>query len=133
MGHSTPHAHGPQPTRLFLTEFDCSIRKGESVMVPIVVLNRLPQVWGPDSHTFKYVDVHPVKNFRELSDMAGSPQRWLGAENPTTAALPGIWANLMSFLGGPRSCIGYKFALTEYVVDSPASLPWLTLRIYLLG
>ena len=24
-------------------------------MVPIVVLNRLPEIWGADSHTFQYV------------------------------------------------------------------------------
>ena len=33
-----------------------SIRKGEAVMVPIVVLNRLPEIWGEDSHTFQYVN-----------------------------------------------------------------------------
>jgi len=25
-------------------------------MVPIVVLNRLPEIWGADSHIFKYVN-----------------------------------------------------------------------------
>jgi len=40
-----------------LTECDLfSIRKGEAVMVPIVVLNRLPEIWGADSHIFKYVN-----------------------------------------------------------------------------
>jgi len=33
----------------------------------------------------------------------------------------------MTFLGGPRSCIGYKFALIEYVVYSHGPLPLLTL------
>ena len=32
-----------------------SIRKGEAIMVPIVVLNRLSEIWGEDSHDFKYV------------------------------------------------------------------------------
>lgn len=33
-----------------------SIRKGEAIMVPIVVLNRLSEIWGEDSHDFKYVN-----------------------------------------------------------------------------
>ena len=43
--------------------------------------------------------------------------------------LPGVWANLMTFLGGPRSCIGYKFALIEYVLYSHRSLPLLTIWV----
>ena len=43
------------------------------------------------------------------------PERW---ENPpeAIASIPGVWGNLLSFLGGPRSCIGYRFSLVEYVL-----------------
>jgi cytochrome P450 len=45
-----------------------------------------------------------------------SPDRWLH-ELPTAAsAIPGVWGNVMTFLGGPRFCIGFKFALLEYVL-----------------
>jgi cytochrome P450 len=27
--------------------------------------------------------------------------------------VPGLWANLMTFLGGQRACIGFKFAVLE--------------------
>jgi cytochrome P450 len=27
--------------------------------------------------------------------------------------MPGIWGNLLTFLGGTRNCIGYRFALAE--------------------
>lgn len=40
------------------------------------------------------------------------PERW---ESPpdTIRGIPGVWSDMMTFLGGPRSCIGYRFALTE--------------------
>ena len=43
-----------------------------------------------------------------------SPDRW--AHLPKQAEeIPGVWGHLMSFLGGARACIGYRFALFEYV------------------
>ena len=43
-----------------------------------------------------------------------SPDRW--AKVPEAAnSVPGVWGNLLTFLGGARSCIGYRFALVEYV------------------
>jgi cytochrome P450 len=27
--------------------------------------------------------------------------------------VPGVWGNVLTFIGGPRNCIGYRFALAE--------------------
>ncbi len=42
------------------------------------------------------------------------PERW---ENPPNAisSVPGVWGHLLTFLGGPHACIGYRFSVTEYV------------------
>lgn len=29
--------------------------------------------------------------------------------------MPGVWGSMLTFLGGPHACIGYRFSLLEYV------------------
>jgi len=69
------------------------IRKGENILIPILPLNRAKSIWGEDALEFR-------------------PERW---QNIPEAAntIPGLWSNLMTFLGGPRACIGYRFSLVE--------------------
>ncbi|KAI9059130.1 cytochrome P450 [Trametes sanguinea] len=69
------------------------IAKGNLVMLPILALHRSKEIWGDDALEFR-------------------PERW---EQPpeVSADIPGIWGHLLSFLGGPRACIGYRFSLTE--------------------
>ncbi|KAL5478249.1 hypothetical protein ACEPAI_2433 [Sanghuangporus weigelae] len=69
------------------------IRKGDTVFVPILAINRYSQIWGEDAHEF-------------------NPDRWTNPP-PAVQEIPGVWGNLMTFLGGARSCIGYRFALYE--------------------
>ncbi|KAH7910386.1 cytochrome P450 [Hygrophoropsis aurantiaca] len=69
---------------------DC---KGDPILIPILAINRSEALWGPGAKEFK-------------------PERW---ESPpeSTSNIPGIWGHLLTFLGGPRACIGYRFALIE--------------------
>jgi cytochrome P450 len=32
--------------------------------------------------------------------------------------MPGVWGNVLSFLGGSHACIGYKFSLYECVAHA---------------
>ena len=46
-----------------------------------------------------------------------SPDRWLGGAPPaSSSAVPGVWANMLTFSAGPRFCIGFKFAILESVL-----------------
>ncbi|KAJ6548742.1 cytochrome P450 [Mycena capillaripes] len=74
------------------------IPRGTTIFLGIAGANRLRSVWGPDATEWK-------------------PERWLSGDlyykvDPSLR-LPGIYAGMMSFLGGRRSCIGYKFAEIE--------------------
>ncbi|KAI8972453.1 cytochrome P450 [Trametes punicea] len=69
------------------------ITKGSAIVIPIKALNRYKPIWGADAHEFR-------------------PERW---ERPPEAisSIPGVWGHVMTFLGGPRACIGYRFSIVE--------------------
>ncbi|OJT11871.1 Cytochrome P450 72A14 [Trametes pubescens] len=69
------------------------ISKGSPILIPMLALNRSTKLWGEDALEFK-------------------PERWI---NPPEAisSIPGVWGHMLSFLGGPRACIGYRFSLIE--------------------
>lgn len=56
-------------------------------------INRDKTLWGPDAEDFR-------------------PERWLEGDNAANGGASTPYA-LMTFLHGPRSCIGRGFALTE--------------------
>ncbi|KAI0628763.1 cytochrome P450 [Trametes polyzona] len=72
------------------------VTKGMWIIVDIKWSNRNKELWGEDADEWK-------------------PERWL---KPLPAALedariPGVYSHLMSFIGGGRSCIGFKFSQLE--------------------
>lgn len=69
------------------------IRKGEPLLIPILALNRDKSIWGEDAHEFR-------------------PKRWESIPD-AASSIPGAWGHMLTFLGGPHSCIGYRFALVE--------------------
>ncbi|TFY83263.1 hypothetical protein EWM64_g745 [Hericium alpestre] len=77
-----------------------TIPEGTTLFVGIAAANRSPLIWGPDAHEWR-------------------PERWLGSEVPGVQAredgarLPGVYSGMMTFLGGGRSCVGFKFAQIE--------------------
>jgi len=69
------------------------------IIVGILAANRNPEIWGPDSYEWK-------------------PERWLTPlpDSVTAARIPGVYSNLMTFIGGGRACIGFKFSQLEMKV-----------------
>ncbi|EPT02070.1 hypothetical protein FOMPIDRAFT_1118855 [Fomitopsis schrenkii] len=75
------------------------IPKGTEIIIGILGHNTNKALWGEDANEWK-------------------PERWL-APLPgivSEVPIPGVYANLMTFLGGGRACIGFKFAELEMKV-----------------
>ncbi|THU83076.1 cytochrome P450 [Dendrothele bispora CBS 962.96] len=65
---------------------------GTLIHIGIKAANQDRSVWGPDATEWK-------------------PERWLSLpETVINAKVPGVYPKLMTFIGGPRGCIGFKFA-----------------------
>ncbi|VDB91029.1 unnamed protein product [Peniophora sp. CBMAI 1063] len=75
------------------------VEAGTFIVIGATAVNRDPLIWGPTSEQW-------------------IPERWLDPlpKSVTDAHLPSVYGNLMSFMGGGRSCIGFKFAEAEIKV-----------------
>ncbi|KAJ6537296.1 cytochrome P450 [Mycena vulgaris] len=69
------------------------IPKGQMIYVPILGVHRDTALWGADAAEFR-------------------PERW-DELPPSVTDIPGIYAHLLTFLGGPHNCIGAKFSLVQ--------------------
>ncbi|KAK1217293.1 hypothetical protein PQX77_020031 [Marasmius sp. AFHP31] len=78
---------------------EITLPAGTTVLIDILNANRNPELWGPDALEWK-------------------PERWLSSLPSTLveAKVPGIFSHLMTFIGGGRSCIGFKFSELEMKV-----------------
>lgn len=74
-----------------------AIPKGTRIMLVPLANNRNEEQWGPDATKF-------------------NPDRWMQSESNPHSANGGASSNyaLMTFLHGPRSCIGSGFARSEF-------------------
>lgn len=69
------------------------IPRGTMIIIGPWAINWSKDLWGPDAHTF-------------------NPERWMGAGRANSGGAVSNYANL-TFLHGPRSCIGQKFSVAE--------------------
>ncbi|KAF9011997.1 cytochrome P450 [Cyathus striatus] len=72
------------------------VPKGTYIHVSILSANSNPDIWGRDASEWR-------------------PERWLNPLPQTVknAHIPGIYSPLMTFIGGSRACIGFKYAQLE--------------------
>ncbi|EIM84951.1 cytochrome P450 [Stereum hirsutum FP-91666 SS1] len=72
------------------------IPKNTTVIVGIKALNCDQAIWGSTANEW-------------------IPERWLSPlpETVTSAGIPGVYSNMLTFLAGSRACIGFKFSELE--------------------
>ncbi|RXW15627.1 hypothetical protein EST38_g10219 [Candolleomyces aberdarensis] len=72
------------------------VPKGTRILISLLKCNTDPEIWGPDAHEWK-------------------PERWISPlpDRVPEARVPGIYSHLMTFSGGNRACIGFKFSQLE--------------------
>ncbi|KAI0308632.1 cytochrome P450 [Amylostereum chailletii] len=73
----------------------------------VLGVNRDPDIWGDDADEWK-------------------PERWRTGPLPESvgrARVPGVYANQMTFISGPRACIGFQFALLEMKIVLAQLIP----------
>lgn len=75
------------------------VPKGTTILPSIRSANRNPDVWGPTANEWR-------------------PERWLDGlpDSVIDAKVPGAFSHLMTFIGGGRACIGFRFSLLEIKV-----------------
>ncbi|KAF8869331.1 cytochrome P450 [Mucidula mucida] len=67
------------------------IAKGTKIITSVAAYNRNKTIFGYDADVF-------------------NPDRWLREDRPMSKVSLGVYANLFTFAGGSRSCIGWRFA-----------------------
>ncbi|KAF7966090.1 hypothetical protein HWV62_40176 [Athelia sp. TMB] len=67
---------------------EIAVPKGTKLTIAIMHANCDPEIWGADAQEWK-------------------PERWLGQllENVSNTRFPGVYSNMMTFLGGSRACM----------------------------
>ncbi|KAI0028314.1 cytochrome P450 [Vararia minispora EC-137] len=99
LAHSFTDVHGKEKSELFVPH-------GTTIFANIIGVHRDEAIWGSDAAVWR-------------------PERWLSPLPNTVAQarVPGIYANLLTFIGGSRACIGFKFSQLEMKVVLSQLIP----------
>ncbi|EJF57948.1 cytochrome P450 [Dichomitus squalens LYAD-421 SS1] len=86
------------------------VRKGDIISVPIQAMNKGRETWGEDADVFRPERWEEGRHREERCEEKGRGKH-----------VQGLWGNMLTFGGGNpvngnRSCIGYRFALSEIKV-----------------
>ncbi|KAL0058259.1 hypothetical protein AAF712_015083 [Marasmius tenuissimus] len=79
------------------TVSEVPVDRGQRIRVDMSTYNRLNSVWGADANEW-----NPARHQRTMEPTS--------EKNPTQV---GLFANILTFSGGPKGCIGWRFAFME--------------------
>ncbi|KAI5116715.1 hypothetical protein M0805_003227 [Coniferiporia weirii] len=82
------------------------IARNQGVILGIAAAHRDEGVWGRDAHEWR-----PERWLNADADLGTGESKTAGGVLGDEARYPGVYSGMMTFSGGGRSCIGFKFAL----------------------
>ncbi|KAI6012645.1 cytochrome P450 [Pisolithus orientalis] len=86
----------PVVTRSGETASSISVARGTRIGIPVSCINRSVEIWGKDAKVFR-------------------PERWLEEDGiPRKANDIQAYRHLLTFVDGPRTCLGKGFAVAEF-------------------
>jgi cytochrome P450 len=114
--------HFPARSRSGAHTSSIAVPQGTLIIISILAANRHREMWGADANEWRPERwLSPLAASSQAQDVdasfsgegaaAASRRSVLGVKDGVR--FPGIYSNMMTFLGGSRSCIGFKFAEME--------------------
>ncbi|KAI0047498.1 cytochrome P450, partial [Auriscalpium vulgare] len=93
-----------------------AVPEGTTVIMSILAANHNKNVWGEDASVWKperwlTASGERMRFSHDLDGALGENREFEGEK--TGVKYPGVYASMMTFLGGGRACIGFKFAEME--------------------
>ncbi|KZT24217.1 cytochrome P450 [Neolentinus lepideus HHB14362 ss-1] len=105
-----------------------AVPAGTSVIMSLLAANHNKQVWGPDADEWR-----PERWLTESGERVMFSEGDGEEDGEGRVKYPGVYASMMTFLGGGRACIGFKFAemeikqvITTFLSRMHFSLPYET-------
>lgn len=101
-----------------------AIPEGAYTIISILAANRHREMWGADANEWRPERwlsssfTAPTETQEANCSMDGKDAAFTSRSAPVlgvkdSVRFPGVYSNMMTFLGGSRSCIGFKFAEME--------------------